>query len=392
MALNGRPTPPDDWLMLYNTDNASSLSDAQWYAGQRGLKADYMGFNFGAGYPNLLVADCNSGPIVCQTGSTQFRGATDNTWAGLNLVPAVQGYFSKYKNGGILAATFTPNGVNDGTGYAPLCAYAATRAINIDLQTSLAHGRMGFIGDVTKSVEYVSKAGGSLFRTAVANALAAEAVSHLDHAHWGSNSSACTYPPYIQQSDVTGLLTWMQSQGFPSVNLGVDYPFNSGLGNDWLTGTVVGAPNLFAFVEAGAAFNTYSGYNGAAPYTANYTALQGAWGFTWASSAFQFLADLFWNGGVGGVACIAEPFAGGLRNPIYLLQSLVAQRLTLAEAVQTTTFYGQAVNTESGVGYVAAPCYYTTAFGDPLYKPYKSTPAPAQLPFFGALPGSIRVT
>lgn len=378
--------------MVYNTDVANSLADAQWYAGQRGLQADYMGFNFGASYPNLALADFTSGPIVCQTGSTLYRGITDNTWAGASLHTALQGYFSKYKNGGILCATYTPNAINDGVHFAPLCGYAAYDAPGVSIiYNGLANGRMGWVGSSSNSGEYVSKAGGSLFRTAVVNALAAEAVSHLTGAHWGSNSANVTYAPYITQTDTTALLTWLQGQGITTVNLGIDYPFNGGTGADWLTGSVPSKPAMFAFIEASAAFNNYDGYGGIAPYTNNYTPTQGAWGCTWTSSGFNFPSDLFWNGGCAAISCIDEPLAGGLIDPMGLAQALMAQRLTLAEAVICTTSYGSAVNEAAYPGHIRAPGYYVSAFGDPLYRPYKSTPLPAQLPYFGILPGGVKV-
>lgn len=399
-----RPRPLD-WLIVYNTNSAQSEADADWYISQRlagrGCK---IGFNFPSStfqeQVGLLHTDYSgsTGSITCQ-GAT-YRGSTLSGYTGLTMQAALEKYANEHKSLGILFSTLTPmlylesNWSGDSTNSRKTLATYVAFAVGYRSGWTYAApwGRLGCSSGlsgtgwtmelVPDGASALTSGVSSLLYTATTNALVAETQDNHAKPHWGS--STLNYHPYVTTARNTEGLAWWSERGFSTVD--VDTSFATG---DW-----VGERNLFALCYgAGAGGTTYdNNLPGAHVWSDTYDVMPGAWGFRWSSIAQIDGHEILYKGGSAAFLCWKEPNSTGLIEPVDLLSALADTRMSCAEAAT----YECVVRSFAGT----TPGTYERTFsvnrsfvvcGDPLYRPYKSTPVPGSS--YGLLlPGTLKAS
>ena len=393
-----RPVPVTDWLIVYNSDDARSLAEAQWYVTARGINSNLMGVKFTATPANVVTeAQFTDTTYPLVANGTSYHGVTDTAFDGQAFGTAVINYLAKRSTGiwGLLTAPYTPARcfMSGATYNTPLWSTLAHYPYKlIDASFNLPAGRLGSLADLGATPQVELMAGGySIMRQCTTNALIAEAANNIAKPHWCSTTMA--YSGYVNASDNAAHLAWMQSQGLSTINLGTDYPFNTAAPNDWYTGTRNPKVDLFALCVGEVAFNptSWTGTS-AATIAANTNFLPGSWGFTWCSYAFNFATVLIANGGSAAFTSVDEPTGAGLINPIDLTKNLMAWKCSIAEATVDADTRGVSIlNVAYPPAYGRSNAWQTGVIGDPLYRPYKSTPLPVQTAYYGLLPGGVKV-
>ncbi len=361
------PSLPVNWLMIYNANDSRSVADAQWYINQRNLNANLMAINFGATSEITLASFSNASIFSCQSAS--YHGINDTSFNGLSIQAAINAYGASHDVDGYLLSTYTPITVSDNPIPTPLPALCATQT-----NDSLPHGRIGapwYTGsefDCTREVQFN---GEDILRNAVLNAQLSELVDNRHLAHWFSNTleylAGSNLNIGVPIADNAATLSYAQSQGFDNiVNLGTTYPFRTAAANDWINGTITPTPSLFAYI-IGVSLNQLAA-PGSLPYSKNYVATPGAWGYDWTSFSWQLALDILAHGGSAGCGTVGEPFAEGNIEPSIIFKNLVLNRVSLCQAASVGA---------NNYAYLVPSARFqtskTTTFGDPLYRPYAST-------------------
>lgn len=363
-------------LIVYNASEPQSLSDALWYIGARGLNANYVGFNFAATTPNpdnaVPIAQLSDGSITAQAGTFHYHGAVDSVSDGAPVTNAILLIFATYPAiDGIIFSSYTPVRYDNGAGtLLSLDGYLALQAYFQQTGTFdvYPHGRLGCPNGTNMlfSSELAPRAGGSLLRNAVTNAIAAEKLYNKDKPHFLMSLAPAGGGGY-GYTDAYGAasLAWMRSHGGVwTVDLSTDYP-------TLFTAARSKPVDLFA-LAAPINLNAPAGPAGTLTYSNNYTVAPGGWAAHWWSSMFYFNADFLYNGGSAAMNNVFEPLSDGLRDPIDVMKNLVLSQLSLAEVLPVSVIPNSAplvpVTAKDKV----------TVFGDPLYRPY-AIPSPQRV-------------
>ena len=362
---NNINTTPDVTLIIYNADIAGSLADAQWYADARGLQRNFIGFNFGTS-GTASVVDISGSTITAQT--TYRSGVQISDLNGLGMTTAIPKFDSNFgKVKSVLFSTYTPIFMLGSGDPTILPAYIGSTFTPKTPGLFNAFGRLGApkqtgFSTFDWSIEQpISGGATTLLKNATTKALAAEALNNKSQQHWGSTTMQYPFTGYAtSQADMQAQLAWLVVNGVTTV----DANFNGGTSRltPYVTGTSQGTPagskNLFAMSIAESGFNTdAANIAGSHPYSSDYTAVTGAWGFTWTSYAWAFGMDLLYNGGSAVRMTVAEPGPGGLPAPSDLIEGLILNKYPV------------------GTPLILPPSFpfYSCTFGDPLYRPYKSS-------------------
>jgi hypothetical protein len=105
------------------------------------------------------------------------------------------------------------------------------------------------------------------------------------------------------------------------------------------------------------------------PVDTDYTLLPGAFGTAWYSFPTSYVGSIAWNGGSGGISTVGEPLATNIPYAHCMNELLIKQHACLALA----NFWSYPYNPMGA-----------TAFIDPLYSPYASSPQPPLSPARGS--------
>ncbi len=372
---------PSKVLLIVNSDNAQSIADADDYVVKRGLNAAHrLGFAFGTSNAILLPSQLKtSGGPACTTAP----------YTGQMFAPAIAAYQNANEIQAVIMSTYTPCRVDPQVVAQPgavftLAAYAgAARFFNtfgagsspsyfsgdpvrttieeiistapqdwIAVQSSslgrVPHGRLGCpdytSGTIAEIALRGSLGGGSIYTRAVTKALVSEATSKTSVQH--ALTQVLDYS-IISPADNTTAFNWAKRIAMPNVaNMGVDYVLsNAGTPPITLPGP------LFALCLA-------EEFNSPLTIRDAFTCVDGAWGFMWTSSAGIFGDALLYNGGSAAIMTFGEPYNYGMPAP--------NEVFIYATRYQTSVMLAGFLGYGNGCGF--------TVCGDPLYRPYLSTP------------------
>jgi hypothetical protein len=355
-----RPINLKKVLLIVNSDSAQSIADANNYVGMRGLDPIHrLGFPWGTS--NAVIT------------ATELK---------VSVVPTVAQYIVDHAIECVILSTYTPSSVNPQVPLiVPTYALAAWLSASVRLNNlpvgavfgywgahqsrdtvdqvianveqdwysyvvssvfsyQLPHGRLGCpdYSNATIAESVLNAGGGSIYTHAVAQAIAAEQVSHQLDMHLLTNVLGYS----IITPQLNGLaLQQANRRNFPNfVNVGAAFQ-----PSDLTNGSATAPTTLFALCLA----NNWNSLD-----ITNFIAAPGAWGYNWTSSAGKFGANLLKAGAAAALLSFGEPFTTGLTPPEQLFIYATEYRATLALAA----FLGFS----NGMGY--------TVCGDPLYTPY----------------------
>lgn len=393
MAIN-----PAKTLLVYNTNSsvaAASLANVDWYATARGCRsgADYhrMGFDLGTSDPNLatgwLTSVSKGGSadnILCAT-SLEGTGRL-NHYVGQALLTAIRNMIIDNGIEALVIDSLVKPGIRcfGAQPYAiPLECYMAlayalgpitpasrdptsiSGQIILDLvprrvvtipgmltatdrvgpNAAIPCGRLGYPGAALADIQRM-----------VTDALAAELVDHIADPHLiggknyaGLQITADSHLAVVQAGFPASIMAWSENGGGPEY---------AGAQLRALSAFEAGAPlEVFGLLYAEGS-QTPSAY--ASPSGPIFTALTmrpGGWAFTWQSSANLLAKCCFLRGGCAALSMVDEPFTNGVPGTKQIAMSLMLGR-SMMEAV----FLSQDMKG-----------FRVSAYGDPLYAPYRST-------------------
>lgn len=377
---------PNRVLIVTNSDNAQSNTDASDYIVKRGLTSRKLAFNFGTDNSAMDRGMLTGGAIshyLCQTAP----------YAGQAFTVAIANYVADNAIEAVILSTYTPCRVSFGGGVYTVSSFAGaaswwnanssplsyfdptprTRTTINQIVANVAqdwrpnrgnnpnsiipHGRLGcpdYNNNTIAEVALNASVGPeSIYTHAVTNGLVAETQDQTQKQHALTQSLAYSVVTAALQ---TLAFNWAKQIAMPFVaNMGTDYAMNPA-SNPPL---VLPGP-LFALCLA----VDFNGVNQTNLQNA-FTCLAGAWGFNWTSNAGQFGQALLYNGGSAAALSFGEPFSDGIPQPqeLFIYVSYYQVPAMLAHFLA----YGNDMG--------------STTCGDPLYTPYKATGVRPPKPF-----------
>lgn len=364
-------------LILYDTQLPQGLTDARTFQMAYGLPHNVVGCNFGSRPYNSTQAQFGSTYKIAAN-TLVFHGTTFTAFDGQSLFSTFPQLIPNFGFDGFFCSTHTPLIITSTPS-----GFNTTVPGRLALQmkpegTFLPNGRLGATANTTNydhSNELLTRSGQRAFDVALAGDLAARTTFNFSKPVLSSNAASGVLPidntlgftlAYWQ----TLLATLRNKPCNWSVNLGSDYPYGTGAGNDFRNGSLGFRAPVFGFVGP---FQLQSDTNapGAHVYSNNYAPLPGAWSVHWYSFLQYWAWDFLWNEGAAAMTTLAEPLSNGVRDPASVLAQLFTGK-SMCEAIAaiTQSCPTQAVDDPSRV----------TVIGNPLATPYAvsiANPPPA---------------
>jgi hypothetical protein len=380
-------------LIIHNSSTAQSLTDAQSYVSQRGLKANYLGVNWGTSQTFPTKAQMTDGTYTIQ--SLTWDNVSDSSFNGKNLGAAtgLKAVGRKYPMDGVILSTYTPMTYEPSNGSYQLTVPGAmglwlTAGSDSDVGVrGLPNGRLGCPLNTSSqffwTTEMTTRSGQSAFTQCVGNAIAAESTYNLKAPHFSSTATGVnggatilsTGASFFNASYYTTLMAAIRAKCSWTVDLGADYPFMTVGASDFLNGVTSSPLTLFALVGSLDFNNPTSGGPGGMQYSNNYRVVSGGWTAVWFSNQFYWALDFIYNGGSTVFTTINEPFSDGIRDPATIFNQLAVQQLSMMEC--TAPLVGSTLAYQNTAAVSSARL---TVVGDPLYRPYlRQTPNPAAI-------------
>lgn len=426
ISILGVPLPDPAKVLIVASSNSTygsnSQLDASWYQAERGLANNMLLFDMG-------TADYLSyGTVYNWTCTAAYANGANvtSTFSGQKLFQALVNYVAAYGTQAILTSTYTPSTVNmlytgGGTLGWPLAglignfgwfnyigasgqggqanvneafhsvanngATYPTYQNNTPIDwlslavptgggfASLPHGRLGFpafnttgsadtIGEASLTIgtpAQIASGQTTILKNGVVNALAQESVNHSALPHLVT--STLNYSPYCTAADNDTALTYFTGIKWNAQNLGT--AINS---SSFFAGTL--SPKIPVFCYAlGSGDDNYN-----AVFGPSMTVLPGAWGAAWQSGSgyyAQVFAELGASAFCGCANSGGDPFSAVTPAPSEVLYQAYAQQAQVCFANWSATQPSGCQKTNANV---------STAYVDPLYRPYKTIATALAIP------------
>lgn len=370
-------------LLVFNSSIPSSYTDAITYLARRNLPMNLLGVNFGT--VPTVVTQAQALASVYTVQSLIWNGVADTSFNGNTLYWGLYWTAQKYAVDGVILSTYTPlvyaNTQSPINRPLPATFGAIVYLARFNNGTSvIPNGRLGSpshsANNFSFATEMTTRSGSTLANQAVLNAIAAESRYNKGEPHllstatsYGSQNSSLGmvsttfgYTVAYYQS----LMSYARSQGLNwTLDLGLDYAFNTGSATDFALGTLPAPLSLWAMCLPVGINDRATLAPGDHPYSGNYVVRPGGWSCHWYSYQWAWSMDFLFNGGSAAVVTVSEPLSDGIREPRRILEGVLSG-LALMETLTL------AVNPRSCPAYVVNPAYpdCVTVLGDPLYRPY----------------------
>lgn len=388
-------------LIIHNSSNAQSLTDAQAYVAARGLSANYMGVNWGTVNNVPTNAQMNDGTYSIQ--SLVYKGVADTSFNGINLgnsggLKAVQ---SKYKFDGVILSTLTPMQYkpanwNPGAGFPYLTIPGAmglwlTTGLDADFAVpGLPNGRLGCPHDTASAfnwnTEMTVRAGGSALTQCVTNGVASEANYNVNlpiltcsglgtqgGASGGATNNISTFAAtFFDSTYFAKFYATLAEPNTITTDLGNVFPFWTSLSYDFINGVVPTPINLYALIGPLDFNNPALTDPTTGSYSNNYRVQAGGWTLAWYSFQFYWAMNFIYNGGSAAFTTIEEPFAQGIIDPLqtYLKLLAGASMMECVGPLNYGTDLACATNSSAVSGGLRVSSARQTVLGDPLLRPF----------------------
>jgi hypothetical protein len=371
-------------LIVTNSSIPASLADAQTYCALRGLPVNIVQIAFGTTSAATISEAGMANGTYAVTGAF-LNGSASSAYNSLSAYAACGQVMAALSLSCVLFSTYTPVqfATSDGSFAIPalVAAYASADQGQNYFSDGWGWGRLGAPRQNPANAygwewenEQTTRSGARVFDVCVPQAIAAEQQNNYGKpvmASTGVAGGTGTVGVSIL-GDAYGFTTaWYQSymaeirQTFSStLDMQVDYPFDTNAADDWYRGSAPRPCSVFAFCAPFSLQATVPASGlvaGSQPYSDSYTVLPGGWSCHWYSWQIFFALDFLRNGGAAAVTTVYEPTAAGIRNPREFLTAL-RTGISMARAMS----YPMSASPVSGLTFPA----YQMPMGDPLYRPY----------------------
>jgi hypothetical protein len=390
-------------LIIYNSSNSQSKTNADWYAAARGIDGgvagsyQYLGFALGSGdLRTVRDAGAHSSALLIDDGTLTCSASLSSAYNGQGLVTAIANCIADHGIQMVFSESLVPQNLYgpftypiSPVGFFSLCptlvnVAAANRTSDRNVIGSAGSGGLNYtFNDVTKKlpsqygrkwltfnknipcgrIGYFGCSTVELQRC-VNDAIWAESQDNRGKLHviGGNAYTAGGDLAHTQQANTffANFLPDLSHLGYFNKTVAT-WQGTAGV-FDWdgfCSGATPITPNPFATLFSA---NPYAGAG--VPIVLNTQYARGGWAYDWGSGAFWAGYASVQNGACSAITDESEPFAYGLPSIDAVAAALVAG-LTMAEAV----FLSGTIQNDNTMR-----LYNSMAHGDPLYTPYKHNP------------------